>query len=529
MAEIEIPIKKRLRRTWHTFFARSGHLLPVQERAIPEVLAGRNLIVVSPTASGKTEAVVAPLCELILRKQLSGLSVIYLTPTRALANDLFERLCDQMTELRITVDVRTGDRPALNWRKPPDFLITTPESLDSAICRHPAALRSLLAVIVDEIHLIDGTYRGDQVRILLKRLERPFSTYLLSATVRDPAGVASRYMQDYGIISTGEERHPIATTLSSLSEAFEMADEEKLKKLLIFCNSRKNVEMVAREAREIRGEAGVVVHHGSLHRKVREETEMLMKSARRLVCVSTMTLEAGIDIGDVDAVVLADLPPDTVSLVQRAGRAGRRNGHMRVFAICDDETAPVFEEMLDAGISGPADYSPDLSVVVQQIFSMLFGGPCGLIYEEISANFEEFCNPEVLGGRIIPYLVDTGIVQKRGGRLFASEMVMNLGERGEIHSNIPDSRGFLVIESRRNLEIGEIELPEETLGKREPFVLAGRVWEIEEIRKNRIYVRLAGRPAAPAGFGKADKRGAFSEHLPPDLRESLSPPRWGTG
>ena len=120
-----LRMKRSLRRTWHTFFVRFGRLLPIQAAAIPVVLAGRNATLVSPTASGKTEAVIAPLCERILTEGIEGLSVLYITPTRALANDLYDRLNDQIRQLHLQIDEKTGDRPTINWKNHPDIVVTT--------------------------------------------------------------------------------------------------------------------------------------------------------------------------------------------------------------------------------------------------------------------------------------------------------------------------------------------------------------------------------------------------------------------
>lgn len=519
-------IKKRLPRTWHTFFVRFGRLLPVQEDTIPLVLEGKNALIISSTASGKTEAVIAPLCERILKKKLSGLSVLYLTPTRALANDLFDRLQQQISSLQISLGIKTRDKPKIDWDNPPDILITTPESLDSILCRHPTNLNAIEAVVIDEIHILDNTYRGDQLRILLNRLRslcQSFSIYALSATVYDPESVGSRYMGEYNIIQIHGFRTLQESYVPSLQAVQKITQHEQLKKLLIFCNSRRNTEEIAQDAKEYWGKNMVYVHHGSLHRREREGSEEAIKRATRAVCVSTMTLEIGIDIGDIDAVVLADLPIDKASLIQRIGRAGRRTGQIRVFAICDQYTKEDFEEMIESARANILDNKPyyeDLSVTIQQIFSLLFSQPNGIVLEEILCMFNGFCNIEIVREQIIPHLLDIGLIEKKINKLYASEMVMNLGERGAVHSNIPDRRGVLVYDLERNREIGEIYLPVETIENKKPFVLGGKRWNIISITKKRVNVKQIKERATSANFVHAMNVGAFFQYLPEDLQAS---------
>jgi len=218
------------------FFGRFGKLLPIQEKTIPLILKGKNAIIISSTASGKTEAVVAPLIERCLKENWEGLSILYISPTRALVNDMYYRLKEQLKELNISLSSKTGDKPQFNPNKLPNFLITTPESLDSLICRYPSSFKNVKAVVLDEIHLLDNTYRGDQLRILLKRLEyiaeTDFNIYALSATIADPKDVGSRYLKDFEVIMNPGKREIEYTLLRSLEEVFNHARREKLKKLL---------------------------------------------------------------------------------------------------------------------------------------------------------------------------------------------------------------------------------------------------------------------------------------------------------
>nr|MDO8062811.1 DEAD/DEAH box helicase [Candidatus Freyrarchaeum guaymaensis] len=513
--------KRKLRRTWATFFGMHGRLFPVQVKVIPVVLAGKNAVVASPTASGKTEAVVAPLTERCLGEGWEGLSILYISPTRALAKDIHHRLKDQLSELDISLLVRIGDRPLFNPNVPPEFLITTPESLDSLICRYNSNFEDVKAVVLDEIHFLDNTYRGDQLRILLRRLKRiaktDFNVYALSATIANPEDVGARYLENnFEVIVLPGKREIEYTLVRSVKDVFDHARGENLRKILIFCNSRAATEDVAEKCKKLWGNYAVCVHHGSLSRQAREEAETFMREAQDGVCVATMTIEVGIDIGDIDAVVLAEVPWSISSLLQRIGRGNRREQRCRVFAIySSEEEKLMFEWMLDAASEGyiePVDYSPDLSVVVQQIFSSLYACPSGLETSYFIEIFNGICPEDILKD-VLMHLAGRGYVEWRHGKWYASTKLMDLGERGEIHSNIPSIKALKVIDVTSRRVIGEVQYPVDEI-----FLLGGRTWKITDITHNKIYVKPVKSKAPPAKFRRYSSKGRFHHLLPPYLQ-----------
>ncbi|MDF2955698.1 MAG: Lhr-like helicase [Candidatus Alkanophagales archaeon MCA70_species_2] len=523
MISDQIELKKKLRRTWTTFFGRYGKLLPIQLKTIPIVLEEKNAIIVSSTASGKTEAVVAPLIERCLKENWEGLSILYISPTRALVNDMYYRLKEQLEELNVSLSLKTGDRPQFNPNKLPNFLITTPESLDSLICRYPSSFKNVKAVILDEIHLLDNTYRGDQLRILLKRLEyiaeNDFNIYALSATIADPKYVGGRYLKDFEVIMNHSKREIEYTLLRSLEEVFNHARREKLKKLLIFCNKRANVENVAKECKRLWGNNRVVVHHGSLSKQTREDAESFMKESQYGVCVATMTLEIGIDIGDIDAVVLAEVPWSVSSLLQRIGRGNRRTQKCRVFAIFNsEEERSVFEQMFRVAIEGyvePVEYSQDLSVVVQQIFSSLYANPSGLENSYFIELFDGFCSESDFKD-ILSHLAIKGWIEKRYDKWYATTKLMDLGEKGKIHSNIPSIKMLKVINVISNQVIGEVQYPIDDI-----FVLAGKAWKVIQKSGDKIYVRPEKFKASTAKFKSYTGTGYFYYLLPKNIRDKM--------
>ena len=524
--------RRRLRRTWMTFFGRYGRLLPVQSRTVPVVLAGRDAIVVSATASGKTEAVIAPLIERYLKEGwggeggrgdgcgAGGIVILYISPTKALVNDMHDRLRGQLDELGVLVSIKTGDTPRFNPNKSPEVMITTPESFDSMICRHPSVFKGVKAVILDEIHLIDNTYRGDQLRLLLKRLKHvsntDFNVYALSATIASPEDVGGRYLEDFEIITDSDKREIDYTLVGSAEELYDCVRRENIRKLLIFCNKRATVEEFSRECVDLWGSNRVAVHHGSLSRSIRGESESFMKDSQYGVCVATMTLEIGIDIGDIDAIVLAEVPWSISSLLQRIGRGSRRMQRNRVFAMYSSaDEQMLLERMFHVAMAGyleSVDYSHDPSVVVQQVFSSLYASPGGLTDRQFQDIFRGFCQEDELD-EILIHLVKTEWIKKWHERWSATTKLMDLGAKGEIHSNIPSNKVVTVIDVTSRQTIGEVQYPVDEI-----FMLGGRVWRTVRESFERLYVKPAKGRIATAKFKSHAPEGAFSYLLPARLR-----------
>ena len=225
MFDADVEIADRLRLTWSPFFGRFGRLRPVQRAGIPKILDNNDVLMVAPTASGKTEAACAPLVE--LNSGSERWTIVYISPTRALVNDLFQRLDSPIEQLGLTIKRRTGDHrdPLV---EPPNLLLTTPESFDSLLCRgRSRALRHVLgyvnAVVLDEVHLIFGTARGEQTRWLLHRLRRlreqmvtdavirtaDLQVVALSATVPDIDALVDTYLGPHRAVVSVEGTRPI--------------------------------------------------------------------------------------------------------------------------------------------------------------------------------------------------------------------------------------------------------------------------------------------------------------------------------
>ncbi|MDI3476696.1 MAG: ATP-dependent helicase Lhr and Lhr-like helicase [Thermoanaerobacterium sp.] len=516
-------IRDSLKHAWVPFFTKFGRLTPVQIKTIPEVLNKKNVVVASPTATGKTEAVIAPIAERFITERWEELAVLYIVPTRALANDTLARIEDPLSDMGIKTALKHGDKPNFSTQNLPNFLITTPESLDSLICRHPNIFFSLQVIILDEIHLLDNTYRGDQLRVLLYRLQeitnnKNFSVHLLSATLSNPSEIAQRYVNDFKVIKVGGARNINHYILKSLKEVYDLAIEKKWKKVLCFCNMRESVEEVAKELSDMWHPYPVVAHHGSLSRQNREEAEKIMKENNVAVCVATSTLEVGIDIGTIDLIVLAEPPWSISSLLQRIGRGNRRGNSINVVMVVrSDEEKFLMEAMLEVAISGELlieYYKPDKSVAVQQIFSYLYQHPEGVTESSLLHMLSALCSEFEIKS-ILAHLRIKGWITYQSLKWYPSEKLMDLGEKGHIHSNIPDETIYRVVDIGSSKEIGTIAGVFD-----EVFVLAGRIWQVVSTKGSIIKVRRFNGKASSALFKRHRNVGAFYHLLPPEIRNS---------
>ena len=323
-------------------------LRPLQEQAIPPVLAGDHALLLAPTAGGKTEAAVFPLMSLMLSEDWRGLSVLYVCPIVALLNNLELRLRDYGSWVGRRVELWHGDvAPAARRRimaDPPDVLLTTPESIEVMLVSSrsdPRALfRQLRAVVVDELHAFAGDDRGWHLLAVLERVRRLAGREVqrlgLSATIGNPRALlewlAPAASRPRHIIAPGGEATQTASVQLDYVGGTENAARvvsslHRGEKRLVFCDSRARVEELAAGLRRFGTET--FVSHSSLSAEERRRSEHAFAQGSHCVIVATSTLELGIDVGDLDRVVQIDAPATVASFLQRLGRSGRRSGSSR--------------------------------------------------------------------------------------------------------------------------------------------------------------------------------------------------------
>ncbi|MEW6420222.1 MAG: DEAD/DEAH box helicase [Deinococcota bacterium] len=324
-----------------------------------------HVLIASGTASGKTEAAFLPILTSLHEDPPQSIGALYIGPLKALINDQFYRLDGLLEESGIPVGAWHGDISASQKKKTVEqargVLQITPESLEGLFLRRSTVLaqlfRDLRFVVIDEVHAFMADERGRQVLCLLERLERvtrvPPRRVGLSATLGDfslaqawlvgKTGKPARVVNDTGArrrLHLALEHFPVQAAeadedFGPLAEApglYHHIYERTLgRKSLVFRNSRQTVEETAvalRELAEAQGSTDIYhVHHGSVAAAYREDAERAMREEGRPACtVATVTLELGIDLGQLERVLQVDPPPSVSSFVQRLGRTGRRGG-----------------------------------------------------------------------------------------------------------------------------------------------------------------------------------------------------------
>ena len=344
-------------------------LREVQTEACEAIMdTDKHVIIASGTASGKTEAAFFPILTLLDQKPSNSIGIMYIGPLKALINDQFERLDELLQDSGIPVWPWHGDiaqsmkEKALKTAQ--GILQITPESLEALIMRHPGDVKRLFSdlrfVVIDEIHALMGEDRGLQVICLISRLEKMIGCNPrrigLSATLNDykPAMEFLSAGSNVSAIPVGINSHK--RIISLCTESFIIPNEEEKaieameqyneflydnchdKKCLIFTNSRGTAEEVIwnmKNIAKIRNERDIFyVHHGSISAVFRQEAEHALRdNTGPTVAAATLTLELGIDIGDLDMTIQVGAPYTCSSFVQRLGRSGRRTGKSKMMFV----------------------------------------------------------------------------------------------------------------------------------------------------------------------------------------------------
>ncbi|GIV24891.1 MAG: hypothetical protein KatS3mg026_0583 [Bacteroidia bacterium] len=521
------PWRKCLPRVYDAFFGNRANVLPAQEAVIPSILEGKNVLLIAPTGSGKTEAVVAPLAEKALDAPDRSY-VLYIVPTRALAHDLEGRLKERLERCGLRLAIRHGERNTLHSRKPPHFILTTPESLEVMLSTMPEyakdRLREVRAVVVDEVHQFFGTRRGLQLACLLERLkhyvQHPFQRVGLSATVTEPERVA-RFLQGSDepvqvVTVPGRRRLQVYLSLVGSPTPHEFGEAvaawlqpivSKHRKVLLFANDRATCDWLCWQLSE-RLSIPVLLHHSSLHQDYRGWVEKTFRQASQAVCVATSSLELGIDIGDIEAVVLWGAPHSVASFLQRLGRGNRRTDTSLVYAACpqwDPSGVPADPEddllrfvALTYGAlhdemetrSEPAYYS----VLLQQLLALCchYGGVAPDAFFTTVKHHPPFCDAEALTA-ILDALTQEEILERdvRRDLWRPSEKFHFWQAKGLFWSHIGGQRDATVVSESQERSVSLAKIPAQYARSLQPgkiVVLAGKPRLIVRVEDRSVWV-----------------------------------------
>ena len=555
-----------------------------QEKTIPLVLAGKNVLLISPTATGKTEAAFLPVLSMLLQghQGIPGIKVLYITPLRALNRDMLDRLEWWCNNLDIKLAVRHGDTDTKERtrqaRSPPDMLITTPETLQALLSgwimrQH---LQRLRWVIVDEVHEMADSKRGSQLSLALERLRsmigEDFQMIGLSATIGTPDKVA-QFLVGKGR-SVEVVRVPVARMMR-LRIIYPTPDDEDVrlstqlythpevaarlriirdyisshKSVLLFTNTRAVSEVLASRFKVWDSDFPISIHHGSLAKPSRIAAEKGLKSGAIKGLVCTSSLELGIDVGTIDLVIQYMSPRQATRLIQRVGRSGHQIGKMAdgiiVTLDSDDalEALAIAKKALKEELE-PVDIPPKpYDVLTHQIAGLLLKNR-RLDFDQILSVFRNAYPYEDLNmddvEKVLKYMhqrfprlawvsfEDKVVLKPRQSKALFEYYFGNL-------SMIPEEKQFLVIDASIDSAVGVLdEAFMAEYGKPgTKFIIRGSPWIIQHVTEEKVYVKPIDDPTGaipswigeeiPVPFTISQEVGLIRRSVEEELKQGISP------
>jgi len=522
---------------------------PVQVEAC-EVIFNTNahLLLAAGTASGKTEAAFLPVLTLLHENPSSSIGILYISPIKALINDQFERLNDLLKEADIPVWAWHGDisqnRKNKLVKNPSGVLQITPESLESLLLNKTAELPNLFGdlrfIIIDEIHAFMGSERGCQIICQLTRLSRYIKNQQprrigLSATLGDYTLAENWLSSGTKIlvitpkVQGGERKVNLAVSHFYLTETpaqYSSKQKEsnpyyqylfqssKAKKCLIFANNRAEIESVIANLRQIAEASGdpdiYHVHHGSISASLREEAEAAMRGTNPAVTAATLTLELGIDIGQLERVIQLEAPLSVASFLQRLGRSGRRGAAAEMQFVCAED------ELLGESLPDQIPWQLIQSIAIIQLYleerwiepikphryplSLLYHQTMSILTAagELSAaalaqqvltlpSFKAISQADFR--QLLQHLIAIEHIQlTETGRLIVGLIGETLVRKFNFYTVFTNNVEYTVRDE--STQIGSIIMPPPTGNQ---FALAGRTWQVLEIdaKRKTVFVKRA--------------------------------------
>jgi len=539
------------------------HQLEMLERA----RAGRSALLVAATGAGKTLAGFLPtICDLA-DNPAEGLHTLYVSPLKALAVDVQRNLLSPIEEmaLPIRVETRTGDTPsdrkARQRVRPPQILLTTPESL-SLLLSYPDSdllFAGLKNVIVDEIHAFAREKRGDLLSLSLARLQTLAPNLRrvgLSATVADPdayrgwlAPHGDEELVDLILGEPGadpdlsilipENRIPWAghSGYHAVGDVMELI--EKHRTTLVFCNTRGLAELTFQKLWSVNDQAlPIGIHHGSLAVEARRRIEAAMADGKIRALVATASLDLGIDWGDINLVIQMGAPKGSSRLLQRIGRANHRLDEPSKGMIVPGNRFEYLEaraalDAIDDGELDPDTFRPGtLDVLAQHVLAIACAGPfdeAQLLAEIHSAapyagltpdGFREILNFVATGGYALKaYDRFRRIVEESPGRWRLARPTIAAQHR--MNAGVIVEQPLLDVRFKGGRKLGTVEEGfGSTLTPGDTFFFAGLSLEVLSMKETDVIVQASKRTARPVTYG--GQRMSMSTHLANRVRQMLA-------
>ena len=527
-----------------------------QRKLIPIILEGKDVLLISATATGKTEAAALPVLHKFLMNggRQPGISIIYVTPLRALNRDILDRMTYWANRLDIRLAVRHGDtsQKERNYqrRSPPDMLITTPETLQAILQGRTIKnhLKTVRWIIIDEIHELADNKRGSQLSLALERIksiaENSPQLIGLSATIGTPEKVAkflggedrkveivqvsalrdTRFEivypqpqpEDYDLSNKLFTHPDVAVRLRVMKDLIESHDTT-----LIFTNTRSTTEALTSRFNIWDTEFPLSIHHGSLAKTSRIATEKGLRAGDLRTVICTSSLELGIDIGQIDLVIQYNSPRQVTRLLQRVGRSGHSIDETSKGVIVAMNSDDALESMVICRRALLEIMEP--LQVPEKPFDVLVNQMIAELMQTNRLYILQYMN---LFKNAYPYreLEETDIIgaanymHDRFPRLawFSPEhevLIKPRGSRKTMYryffnnlSMIPDEKDYLIVDVDGDTPVGILQeaFVAEYAKPGVKFTLRGSAWKILNVHNDKIYVRAEDDPtgAIPSWVGE---------------------------
>ncbi len=551
------------------FAARGWRPRRHQTEMLAQGRAGRHALLVAATGAGKTLAGFLPTLAELVEDPTEGLHTLYVSPLKALAVDVQRNLLTPIEEmgLDIRVETRTGDtssdKKARQRVKPPQILLTTPESL-SLLLSYPDSFtmfEGIRTIVIDEVHAFATGKRGDLLSLCMARLQRispGMRRVALSATVADADGYRAWLAPDGDIdqvasvqgeagaepniaILLPEGRIPWSGHSGRYAAEQVMAQIEAHRTSIVFCNTRSLAELIFQDLWKVNvNSLPIGVHHGSLAKEARQRVEGAMADGKLRALVATASLDLGVDWGDVDCVIQMGAPKGSSRLLQRIGRANHRLDESSEAIVVPGNRFEYLEARaaLDAVDAGELDADifreGALDVLAQHVMACACAAPFhqDALLDEIRSALPYSALPTDTFERVLGFIRDGGyslkaydkfkrLTQDADGSWRVSHPKF-IGQH-RLNAGIIVEATMLQVRFNNGRQLGKVEEAfASTLSHGDTFFFAGLSLEVMKIDTEDLIVRATSRPARIPTYGGS--RMPLSTNLAARVREFLASP-----